>query len=109
MRLRLPSWVLSFVLCLPSLVFSQDYGPPKGTLIIVGGGATDGTGIMERFIQLAGGENAKIVVVPTAGGNRNQDGSVRPYKEEDVVASWVRRGVKSVTMLHTHDPKVADT
>jgi cyanophycinase len=95
----------------PSLAVAeaQDYGPPKGTLVIVGGGATEGTGIVERFIQLAGGPNARIVVVPTAGGNRNPDGSVRPYKEEDVIASWVRRGVKQVTMLHTHDPKVADT
>lgn len=88
---------------------SQEYGPPKGTLVIVGGGATEGTGIVERFIELAGGPDAKIVVVPTAGGNRVQDGSLRAYKEEDVIASWLRRGVKHVTMLHTHDPKVADT
>jgi len=107
--LVLLSFALSFVLSLPSLVFAQDYGPPKGTLVIVGGGNTDGTGIMERFIQLAGGSNAKIVVVPTAGGNRNPDGTVRPYKEEEVVASWLKRGVKNVTMLHTHDPKAADT
>ncbi len=101
----------SFVFSLPSLVFSsaQQYGPPKGTLVIVGGGATEGTGIVERFIELAGGSSAKIVVVPTAGGNRAQDGSLRAYKEEDVIASWLRRGVKHVTMLHTHDPKVADT
>jgi len=26
-----------------------------------------------------------------------------------VIASWTRRGLKNVTMLHTHDPKVADT
>jgi cyanophycinase len=34
---------------------------------------------------------------------------VRVYKEDDVVAPWVKRGVKNVRMLHTHDPKVADT
>ncbi|MEX2272903.1 MAG: cyanophycinase [Vicinamibacterales bacterium] len=102
---------MSLVFCLPSSVFpafSQNYGPAKGTLVIVGGGTLDGTGIMERFIQLAGGPNARIVVVPTAAGNRNRDGSVRPYKEEEVIAGWLRRGVKQVTMLHTHDPKVAD-
>jgi cyanophycinase len=65
---------------------------------------------MERFIELAGGaEKAKIVVVPTAGGNRAQDGSIRQYKEEEVIAGWLKRGVKNVRMLHTHDPKVADT
>ncbi|MDQ3069777.1 MAG: cyanophycinase [Acidobacteriota bacterium] len=97
------------IVSVQSSVFSQDYGPPKGTLVIVGGGATEGTGIIERFIELAGGANARIVVVPTAGGNRNTDGSVRPYKEEEVIASWVKRGARSVTMLHTHDPKVAGT
>jgi cyanophycinase len=89
---------------------APEYGPAKGTLVVVGGGGLDGTGIMERFIELAGGaEQAKIVVVPTAGGNRAQDGSIRQYKEEEVVAGWLKRGVKNVRMLHTHDPKVADT
>ena len=86
-----------------------EYGPPKGTLVIVGGGALEGTGILERFIQLAGGPDASFVIVPTAGGNRTADGAVRAYKEEDVVGPWVKRGIKNVRMLHTHDPKVADT
>jgi len=87
-----------------------EYGPPKGTLVIVGGGSTDGTTIMEKFIELGGGaENGKFVVVPTNGGNRNADGSLKPYVEATVIASWLRRGVKTVHMLHTADPKVADT
>lgn len=85
------------------------YGPPNGTLVIVGGGHLDGTGIVEKFIELAGGPDRKFIVVPTAGGNRGGDGAVRQYNEEEVVRGWVRRGVKQVTMLHTHDPKVADT
>ncbi|MFB3855445.1 MAG: cyanophycinase [Vicinamibacterales bacterium] len=86
------------------------YGPPKGTLVIVGGGSLEGTGIAEKFIELAGGpEAARLIVVPTAGGNRNQDGTVRAYEEQKVIAPWLRRGVKNVKMLHTHDPKVADT
>lgn len=88
---------------------APEYGPPKGTLVIVGGGGMDGTGIVERFIQLAGGVDKKFVIVPTAGGNRNEDGSVRPYEEKAIVGSWLKRGIKRVTMLHTHDPKVADT
>lgn len=86
-----------------------EYGPPNGTLVIVGGGNLDGTGIVEKFIELAGGPDRKFVIVPTAGGNRNREGALIAYKEEDVVRSWVRRGLKNVTMLHTHDPKVADT
>jgi len=89
---------------------SPVYGPAKGTLVIIGGGNAEGTGIMERFIRLGGGaENGKFVIVPTAGGNRNRDGSVIAYDEQKVVASWRRRGVKNVVMLHTADPKVADT
>src|SRR5512145_1976552 len=88
---------------------APEYGPARGTLVIVGGGSLDGTGILEKFIELAGGAEAKVVIVPTAGGNRAPDGSIRAYKEEDIVASWLRRGLKHVKMLHTHDPKVADT
>lgn len=86
-----------------------EYGPAKGTLVIVGGGQTEGTGIVEKFIELAGGPDAKLVVVPTAGGNRTADGTVRVYTEEAVLGRWLKRGMKHVTMLHTHDPKVADT
>jgi len=109
---------LSLVLCLalyalarPSSLAQEapEYGPPKGTLVIVGGGPTAGTGIMEKFIELAGGPDAKFVVVPTAGGNKLPNGQIREYKEEEVLAEWKRRGVKNVRMLHTHDPKVADT
>ena len=88
---------------------APEYGPSKGTLVIVGGGSLDGTGIFEKFIGLAGGPDARLVVVPTAGGNRNPDGTLRVYQEEQAVAAWRKRGVKNVTMLHTHDPKVADT
>ncbi len=86
-----------------------EYGPATGTLVIVGGGSTEGTGIVEKFIELAGGPDKKFIIVPTAGGNRRQDGTLQEYTEEQVVQSWVRRGIKNVKMLHTHDPKVADT
>ncbi len=113
--MRLKSLLLAAILLTMALPLSArqaaapQYGPPKGTLVIVGGGSTDGTGIVERFIAIAGGVEKKFVIVPTAGGNRNADGTVRPYSEEQVVASWVKRGLKNVRMLHTHDPKVADT
>jgi len=88
---------------------APEYGPSNGTLIIIGGGSTDGTGIIEKFINLAGGANAKFVIVPTAAGNRNADGSVKNYDEQRILAPWRRRGMKNVIMLHTSDPKVADT
>jgi len=88
---------------------APEYGPATGTLVIVGGGATEGTGIVEKFIELAGGPDAKFVIVPTAGGNKNPDGTLHEYKEEEEIAPWLRRGLKNVRMLHTADPKVADT
>lgn len=104
---------LAFLFLAAASGISQEppaYGPSKGTLVIVGGGSMEGTTIAEKFIELAGGrEAAKLVVVPTAGGNRNQDGTIRAYEEQKVVASWLKRGLKNVKMLHTHDPKVADT
>jgi cyanophycinase len=59
--------------------------------------------IRERFIQLAGGPDAPIVVIPTAGGGAHYDqywSGARAFREA---------GVKKVTVLHTTDPKVADT
>jgi len=91
------------------LAQTPEYGPARGTLVIQGGGSAEGTGIEETFINLAGGLGAKIVVVPTAAGNRAPDGSVRVYNEEQVLASWKKKGATNVWMLHTHDPKVADT
>jgi len=87
-----------------------EYGPAKGTLVIVGGGSTDGTTIMEKFIELGGGaENGKFVIVPTNNGNRNNDGSIKKYDDATVLAPYLKRGLKNVRMLHTADPKVADT
>jgi cyanophycinase len=93
----------------PAEALTPEYGPPRGTLVIVGGGSLEGTGIPEKFIELAGGLDAKLIVVPTAGGNKNPDGTLRVYREEQVIAAWLKRGMKNVKMLHTHDPKVADT
>ncbi|MBI4471847.1 MAG: cyanophycinase [Acidobacteria bacterium] len=103
---------VAFILVFAAPALSQDileYGPAKGTLVVVGGGTLTGTGIREKFIELAGGPEAKFVIVPTAGGNRTNDGEVRVYNEEDIVKPWKELGVKNVRMLHTHDLKVADT
>ncbi|HTU23529.1 MAG TPA: cyanophycinase [Gemmataceae bacterium] len=86
-----------------------EYGPAKGTLLVIGGGSLKDTGILETFLRLAGGKEARLVVVPTAAGNKNADGQARVYDKDKVVAAWKNRGFKQVRMLHTHDPKMADT
>jgi cyanophycinase len=88
---------------------APEYGPARGTLVIVGGGNLDDTGIVEKFIELAGGAEGKLVIVPTAQGNRDGQGAPRIYREEQVILPWLARGLKHVRMLHTADPKVADS
>ena len=49
-----------------------EVGPERGSLVIVGG-AMRSPEIYERFIDLAGGPDAHIVLVPTAGGAAEYD------------------------------------
>ena len=111
-KLSMLAVALTIAVFMAAPVLAQDapeYGPAKGTLVIVGGGPLEGSGIFEKFIELAGGKNAKFVIVPTAGGNKNADGTVRAYQEAEVLKSWKEKGLTNVHMLHTHDPKVANT
>ena len=43
-------------------------GPPAGSVIVVGGGSV-GPEVQSKFIELAGGPDALINDVPTAGGD----------------------------------------
>ena len=75
-------------------------GPSKGNLVIVGGGAV-GPEIVDRFISLAGGKDAEFVWIPTAA-----DGEPKVDPASTFLA---KAGATHVTVLHTRDPKVADT
>ena len=44
---------------------SANIGPSNGSLVIVGGGGKI-AGILKRFVALAGGPGASIVIIPTA-------------------------------------------
>jgi cyanophycinase len=78
-------------------------GPEKGHLVIVGGGNV-GPEIWARFIELAGGPNAKIIYVPTAG-----DDSTITKGEFRTVKKLAELGVSNVTVLHTRDAGLANT
>jgi 1,6-anhydro-N-acetylmuramate kinase len=45
---------------------AADIGPSNGSLVVAGGGVKN-PAIYERFVALAGGPEAPIVVIPTAG------------------------------------------
>jgi len=77
-------------------------GPRNGTLIVAGGGQL-GPEIMDRFIDLAGGADASIVIIPTAG-------EVETFPRDwPGYGPFRRAGVRNVTVLHTRDPRVADS
>lgn len=74
-------------------------GPANGSVLVVGGGA-QGPEIFAKFIELAGGPDALIVEVPTAGGD-----SV----EMATVGRGLRAaGARNVVAYHTVSRAVAD-
>ena len=77
-------------------------GPENGHLVIVGGNLQSES-IYQRIISLAGGPDASIVVVPTAGGEDTYD------QNFTTAVAFRNYGVNNVTVLHTYDPAVADT
>lgn len=74
-----------------------------GSLVIVGGGKVS-EAVIKRFAALAGGSDARLVVVPTAG-TRADD----PDEHEAILAEWQEKGFEFVTLLHTRDREVADS
>ncbi len=90
------------VFLIPAPAIGQKIGPANGSLVIVGGAMRD-TAIVNRFIRLAGGPDAPIVAIPTAGGREAYDeywSGLRMFKEA---------GATDLTVLHTTDPTVANT
>ncbi|HCT58140.1 MAG TPA: hypothetical protein DGD08_13125 [Gemmatimonas aurantiaca] len=78
---------------------SPRVGPARGSVVVVGGGA-QGPEIFARFIELAGGPDALIAEVPTAGS-------------DSVDVSTVGRGLRAagarnVVVFHTTNRAVAD-
>ncbi|MBD3675129.1 MAG: cyanophycinase, partial [Planctomycetaceae bacterium] len=63
----------------------------KGTLILIGGGGMP-KGILKRFVELSGGEKAKIVVFPTA-----QPDPVS--RKSGIAEEFQKLGAESVTVL----------
>jgi cyanophycinase len=92
-------------ICLVTLgatVHAQASGPARGTLVVSGGAEKPGI-ILERFITLAGGPDAPIIVVPTSGNAENYDQSYAGLKRfRDV-------GARNLFVLHTRDRAVANS
>ncbi len=74
-------------------------GPAQGKLLVVGGGAM--AKLWPVFLELAGGKDAPIVVIPTAADTITGDDSA--------TTALRALGVAHLTQLHTRDRKEADT
>lgn len=78
-------------------------GPEKGTLLIIGGGASDI--FYEKFMELVGGADAPIVVIPTA----TTSDIMSKEDLENFRKSFIKRGFNNVTVLHTRDREEANS
>ena len=97
------NFILLFLFTFPLTAQEQiTTGPEEGSLILVGGGFI-GADITNTFINLAGGKNASLVVIPTAGGQESYDDDVRFAKQ------LREYGCTNVTVLHTYDKNLADS
>lgn len=77
-------------------------GPPRGALLAAGGGKL-GPEIVRAFIDLAGGPDAPVVVIPTAG-------EAKDYGPKYLAETFLREaGMKNLTLLHTRDRGTADS
>jgi cyanophycinase len=74
---------------------------PTGSLVIVGGGFLPDS-VRHRFLDLAGGKKARLVVIPTASEWGHKTGVFKGFE------LWKGQPAASVTMLHTLDRKKAD-
>jgi len=77
-------------------------GPEHGTVIVVGGGSM-GPEIYSAFIKAAGGPDALIVDVPTAGGDTAYT------QDAPGTRGWKQAGARNLYVLHTNDKKLADS
>jgi cyanophycinase len=77
-------------------------GPEAGSLVVAGGGRL-GDDLLLKFIELAGGMDAPLVVIPTAAGYPSYD------QDAGVASDFRRLGAQNVQVIHTDDPAVANS
>ncbi|HYG77501.1 MAG TPA: cyanophycinase [Planctomycetota bacterium] len=97
--------VLLAILCCSLHAFQAPTEPAEkipGALVIHGGGRLDAQ-VLDAFVKIAGGENARLLIIPTAAEDKEikpEEESVRPLKEKFTVAS--------IAQLHTRSREQAN-
>ena len=98
------AWRLTLLIVLagiPRASLSAEAATPRidpvgihGSLVIAGGGSLPDQ-VMDRFMKLAGGEKAPLVIIPTASRRADEE------ETKSLLASWQDRKSASLTLLHT--------
>jgi cyanophycinase len=117
MKIKLAIFLLIAILSSTTSEAQKSAGRQGGTLVLTGG--EFGKGVIERFVELAGGHDAHFVYVPTAASSlRLPSGFIYDPPDSDVPASNTQAfeeelakmfGVKNVTVLHTRNRKTANS
>lgn len=76
-------------------------GPRRGAILAAGGGVL-GADIYTRFVTLAGGPDARIVLIPTAGA---EDGSHDAWVALEALRD---AGARRIEVVHTRNRRVAE-
>jgi len=94
---------LYMLLLVASPGVSADVFRGDGWLLIYGGGEVPEA--PERFVALAGGSQARIVVIPTAAGFDEYDDEF----QSNYFAVFRKHGAVDIRLVHTYDRTLADT
>ncbi len=94
-NLRLAPWICAALVWCTASAQAGD----GGTVILHGGGSIHSE-LRDRFVELAGGRQAKLLVIPTADPENPLDESRLDY--------WKRRNPESVALLHADSRPVAE-
>jgi cyanophycinase len=111
MKITLQIISLLFLICFCEISQSQiihlnniSTGYQNGTLIVIGGGG-DLDLIMKEFRKYAGGDSARIVVIPTAMEDNFLQGDSGLYQ---IRKNFEDYGFKNIAIIHTRDTSQAN-
>jgi cyanophycinase len=100
------AWIIGTLTTFTSIAVAQppSHGPSKGYLLITGGATQPPD--FQRFIEMAGGKNAHIVVIPTASVTKPTE---QAHLQEQFCGPKTPFAAVACTVIHTTDRTVADS
>lgn len=84
---------------------SQTRGPERGTLLVIGGHASDSL-FLPMFQQLVGGPSEPVVIIPTA---RSDEGMQHDHFVEHQQERFAQYGFQEIHILHTRNREEANS